>query len=372
MVPKLKVHFWNISGYVNIDIKTKSLIFEKILRRFSINEFAKKTGITNVSIGHFLKSKDSFMRISNLLSILNILKIPKKDVEIRILNYRDSSSKHPFPIKFPYYISPLDIRVVGVLIGDGNIHMSTGVMRWIQKDVSPLKNLIEELCMVKLSSHTNNTQITIPAFFGKILSHSLKLNLNQLNSEKFIERCLELPKVYSLSLLIAIIEDEGNIDSKNFSSINIRMSSKEKIIAIKKLCDHLSYKTSQIKDYKNSGAFGEYPMYKICILSDGIKKFGYDLTKLRAKYGRNIGFWKKENDFIKRWSICTNKKAEKDREGRKIHNDINELFKKHKKLSPLIVSNLLKIPYNRAYDLIKNMYWRGEIIKIKKGIYAKS
>lgn len=370
MVSNLKVHFWDIPGYVNLSANIKKAILKRMLSKYSIHNFSKNLKISNVSISHFLNNKNCLIRISNLADIISKLKISKQIIEKNIIEYKDTSSKKSFFIRFPYFLSPLDIRIGGVLIGDGNIHKITGMTRWIQKDVTPLKNLIENLLRNVLLIHTKNSQITIPAFFRKILCHSLSLKIAELNSEKFIEKCLELPKDYCLALLVSIIEDEGNIDSKNFGVIRIRMSSKEKIFAIEKLCNHLCYKTSDVISYKNKGNFGDNLMYNISILSDGIKKLGFDLLKLETNYGKEIGFWKKKNNFTERWKICISKKAEKDRKGRKLHENIRELFGKYKRLSPLRISKFLKIDYNRIYDLMKNMYRRKEIKRIKKGFYT--
>ena len=374
MVSKLRIHFWDIPGYININFETKKMILEKILQKYSISAFAKKLNISNVGVSYFLKNKNSFMKIKNLLNLIKCLKISKIDIEKNIIAYRDTSSKDPFFLNFPYYLSPLHMRVVGVLVGDGNVHKTNHMMRWIQKDPVPLKNLMKIILGDDVVFNIHDTQIVIPAFFGKILCHSLSLNLSFLASEKLIEKSLNLDKDYSLVLLIAIIEDEGNIDAKNCGGINIRMASKEIIYAIEKLCDYLGYKTSQIIFYKNNGTFStnnKKLMYKIQILSDGIKKLGYDLIKLKKKYGKEIGLWKKEDQFFRRWETCINKKAEKNREGRNIHNKINSLFVEHKTLSPLQVSRILLVSYDRIYDLMKNMRKRGEIKRVNRGTYTK-
>lgn len=369
MVPKLKINFWNLVGYINLDTKIKKLILNQILLKDSVHNFSKKLSISDVSLGHFLNNKKSFIRIVNLIEVVSQLGISKHVIEENITEYKDTSSKDPFSIKFPYVLSPLDMRIGGVLIGDGNIHKTNGAIRWVQKDPSPLRNLIKLQLGDNVSLSIKNNQITIPAFFRKVLCYSSNLDLGQLNSEKFIEWSLRLPEDYKLSLLLAIIEDEGNIDSKNFGVIKIRMSSKEKIAMIKELCDDLDYKTSEIVSYKNNGPFGANTMYGINILSDGIKKFGYDLLKLKGKYCGLIGFWKKEKEFIKRWKACISEKAEKNREGKEIHKEIIKLFLEYKILSPLKISKLLEINYDRIYDLIKNMHKRGEVIRISKGTY---
>ena len=81
----------------------------------------KKLDISNVSVSYFLRNKNSFMKISNFLNLIKCLKIPKTNIEKNIIAYRDTNSKDSFSINFPYYLSPLHMLVVGVLIGDGNI-----------------------------------------------------------------------------------------------------------------------------------------------------------------------------------------------------------------------------------------------------------
>lgn len=228
-----------------------------------------------MSLASFLKKEKSFIRIVNLLEILKNLQMSKYEIEKEIIGYKDTSSKESFFIKFPYVLSPLHIRVVGVLIGDGHIHKTTNLARWIQKDTTPLKKLIESVLEKQIYSNKEEMQVVIPAFFSKIICHALSLKFCSLATEEFIVKCLNLPKDYGLALLIALIEDEGNIDVKNCGGIDIRMGSKKIIFAIKSLCDYLRYKTSNTIPYKNKGSFGEGGlMYRIKINAEGIGRLG--------------------------------------------------------------------------------------------------
>lgn len=370
MVPKLKIHFWNISGYININKEWKETILKKILKNNSTYNFSKKLKVSNVSLCNFLYNKNSFVRTSNLMEIIKNLNVSKYLVEEKIIGYKDTSSKKPFLINFPYHLSPIDIRIVGVLVGDGNIHKTNGAIRWIQKDTTPLLKLLKKYIKGNITLSTKSNQITIPSFFKKISCYSLGLKPSELKTKKFMDQVLKLPKDYCLALLVAIIEDEGNIDPKNYSGINIRVSSKENIHSIKKICDRLEYPTSSITSYDNNGSFRiNSKMFKIKILSDGIKKLGQDLTKLQKKYLKEIGFWKKENKFIKRWDICTSKRSEKIREGKILHQKIIKMFLQNKELSPSEISKILNIKYDRIYDFIRNMNKRGEITRMERGVY---
>jgi DNA-binding Xre family transcriptional regulator len=372
MKPKLNIHFWDISGYINISFETKKLIFNLIKQKISLNKFSKKLKISGVSLNHFFKNKDSFIRISNLLEILKNINLSKSKIEKEIIGYKDTSSKDFFQIKFPYLLSPIHFRIGGVLIGDGNVHKTNKLLRWIQKDITPMKKLIEFVLNKKIYTDKKSFQIVIPSFFGKILCASLNLDFDSLANERFIDKILILPKNYRLALLISIIEDEGNIDVNNYGGINIRMSSKKIIFAIKQLCNSLDYKTSEIICYKNEGNFGNNIMYKVKINAEGIRKIGPDLLSLEKTFGNQISLWKKRKSFFDRWNKSIGEKAMKDLEGKKIHKQITELFKNNFQLCPLQISNELGIDYNRIYELIKNMLRRGELKRIGKGIYTQS
>lgn len=266
-----------------------------------------------MSLYHFLNHKENFIRIKNFVEILNVLKISLKFAEKYISFYRDTCSKEPFKIKFPYYFTPIDMRIISVLFGDGNVHKENNLARWIQKDVAPLKRLIEH--SLKTQIKTNGTQITIPAFFIKVAAKSLNLKKIEFNSTKFIKRSLELPKDYRLALLLALIEDEGNIDVKNYGGVSLRLSSKQGIYLISQLCASLGYKTSKISKYQNKGSFGDNIMYKMCVLSEGIEKIGFDVLNFEKEYSLLASLWTKRESLYNRWKICIGDRSKKNKEG---------------------------------------------------------
>ena len=284
MIINFKINFDRIEGFVNLDRAFKDEIKEKILSDLPVYKFAKKVEITSVSIGYFLNKDNSFISIKHLVEILKILNIKLRTADRYIIDFKDSNSKKNYDIKFPYYFTPVDMRIVGVLVGDGNVGKKNKLLRWIQKDINPLKELLYSKISYEVSNNYNKQlvvqQIVIPSFFGKFASSLFNLSLFELGTYKLVKRSLNLPKYYRIALLIAIIEDEGNIDPKNYSGINIRMSDRDVISNLKKLCDSLGYKTSKIIKYKNNlGSHKRNEMYKLNILSDGIFKLGYDILE---------------------------------------------------------------------------------------------
>jgi len=371
MVTNLKINFENLDGFVNLNKNFKGSIRKKILSNLPIYKFADKVGITAVHIGYFLNNHHSFISIEYLIKILKELEISFKKAEKNIIGYRDCNSKIIYKIKFPYYFNPIDMRIIGVLIGDGNVHKTNKMLRWIQKDVSPLKKLVSLKINYNKINKKKSMQFVIPAFFRKIACHSLDLKPTELGTYKFIQRSINLSKNYKLALLISLIEDESNIDPKNYGGINIRMSDKRIMNSIKELCDSLYYKTSKIIKYNNKNtAYGGNIMYKINILSEGIYKLGYDIKNFEKRFGKNASLWKKRDNFFKRWNTCIGKKAKKNKEGRELHKRLIELFKKNNVLSLNEIIKKIKIKRERLTDLLRHMHKRKEIYRIKKGNYS--
>ncbi len=369
MIFNFKINFWDIQGYINVNPNFKKQIKQKILSRTSINKFATKTNTTSMSLYLFLNNENNFIRIRNLIRILDLLKIPKSLAEKNIIFYRDTSSKEAFKISFPYHFSPIDMRIIGLLFGDGNIHKKNGMARWIQKDTTPLKKLIEKSLNIRIKAHTNEMQVTIPAFLTKIATKVLDLEQLELACSKIIEKSLKLPNDYKLALLLAIIEDEGNIDVKNYGGVSIRISSERGIKNVKEICNSLNYKTSNIKKYQNNGNFGNNIMYKLNIPSEGIEKLGFDLINFEKKYGLESSLWKKRNSFFQRWNICIGDKSKKNKEGSELHKKILSFFKEQEILSPKEVAVKFNEKSERIWDLMRRMCNYDEIERIKKGLY---
>ena len=370
MITNFKINFNKINGFVNLDKKFKDEIRKKILLYSPVYKFAEKVGITSVHLGYFLNNRDSLISIKYLIKILKALKISFRGAEKQIISYRDANGKIIYKIKFPYYFTPVDMRIIGVLIGDGNIHSNNKMLRWIQNDISPLKKLLFSKMNYNKINKKESKQFVIPAFFRKISCYFLNLKPSELGSHKLIQKSLDLPREYKLALLLAIIEDESNIDPRNYSGINIRMSDKDIINSLKELCNFLDYKTSKIIKYDNKdNTYGKNVMYRLNILSDGISKLGYNILDFEKKFGKNVSLWKKREDFFKRWYTCVGKRSKKNKDGQKIHKELINLFKRDKDLSLDEIAKKLKIKRVRLVDLLKRMCKRKEIYRIKRGLY---
>jgi hypothetical protein len=369
MEPDLKIHFWQIKGYVNIDRSLKNKLLEYIKNKTSIHNFSRGLNMSSVTLNCFLNRGDTHMRIQNLIQITKKRGIPLEEIEERIISFRDTNSKKSFNLRFPYSITPVDIRITGAIFGDGNIHKTNNLARWIQKDTTPMASLINIRLGTEIKQSSTAQQITIPAFIIKAVAAYLKITLQDVNKTKFLEACLHLPFEYRLALLLAIIEDEGNIDFKNYGGINIRISSKKGTLLIKQLIESLNYKVSGIKTYFNKGSFENNKMYKLTVPIAGIEKLWYDLLEFEKKYGPQAGLWTKRKPMLLRFKKGASERAKKCKEITDIKNKILLILEKNKIRSPKAISEEIKIATSRAQDIMRRMHNTGQIIRIKKGVY---
>ena len=144
------------------------------------------------------------------------------------------------------------MRIISCMVGDGNISKESKA-RWIQKDITPLKIIIDKHLGINSTFHrdaNNIYQLAIPSIYGKIFSNATKIK--KLSEKEILEKSLKLSKDFRISLLISLIEDEANIDYKSHIPIKIRLSNKDYLEIIKNLCDSLNYDTSSIKKYTNN------------------------------------------------------------------------------------------------------------------------
>jgi len=365
-----KINFWDIKCIVKVEVTLKDIIRKAIEKKYSINNFSKKLSISSMSLYQFLNNKRSMIRTKHLYEICSTLKLDPQKLQKYIIGYKDTNGRNIiYKIHFPYRFTPKDMRVVACVVGDGTMSRNGISARWIQKDILPLAHLLKNKLGYNPESYTDINyinQISIPSFFIKSFSHIIKEK--DLSKKKILERSLKLPEKFKLALLIAIIEDEGNVFYRSHHPISIRMSNLEYLNYIKKLCDSLNYKTSEITMYSNFATFGNNKMYSLHILSDGIKKLGYDILEFENKYGKRYGLWKKRENFFKRWRLCTNQWAEKIRSGRNLTKELVIVMKSERRftiselrkitgINRRILDSRLKILKNKRYI---NRIGRGE------------
>lgn len=362
------VHAWEINGFVNIKKKFKDTIKNYLfLKNKSYQKTSRMIGkISGASISDFLRNKDSFMKISNFFRLTNSLEIPKNVVETKIISYRDHNAQPKFKICFPYQFSPIILRIISYIPGDGSIRKN-GFARWTQKDTTQMQHLLKKL-EIPIKS-TKSKSLTLPRFLIKVSCVALGLKPEEISSPRFVERVINLPRLYKVQPILALIEDEATINAKNHGTINIRLTNKDLIKLYAKLCDSLGYKRSDITERKNTGFVTESKIYKLKILAEGIRKLNRDYDLIINKFGNIGGLWKKDTAFRKRCKKALSEKALKDKEGRKITKEVLKLFAIYNELSVKRICKLMNTKdYDRIYDKIRYLH---EIKKIKRTSYGE-
>ena len=138
MKNSLLVKFRDLMKYeklgVQIDPSYTNQIKNDIKIRFGTYEkAAKKAGFSHRVIYEMQKR---CIRVYNWNKLIILLELQIDDFEKHIIKIAD---KRTYNIRFPYEVSPLLIRLVSHIIGDGGYYGNNA--RWIQKDVQPIINV---------------------------------------------------------------------------------------------------------------------------------------------------------------------------------------------------------------------------------------
>ena len=136
------LHVWEVNGYVRLSDPLAQKLKAMVKSESSYKEFARQIGISPHTIRLIDKK---YTKISLLFRIINALELSPYMVEAKIASYIGSTNNELTrytPSPFPMKITPLHIRLVSHIIGDGTIGRAA---EWCQKDVSPLAQLQELL-----------------------------------------------------------------------------------------------------------------------------------------------------------------------------------------------------------------------------------
>jgi len=315
------IHAWELKGIIHTTIEFKLEIRRRVLEKFkSFQNAARNIGnITGVSISFFLRNEKVFMKTHKLYRITDNIGLPREEVERHIDLFKDFTNGPVFHIKFPVRFTPLMLRVISHVTGDGCA--SSNMLRWTQQDTTPLQKLIKSILGVEVNS--NKGQLTIPALIGKVTCAALILDRTDFKLPIFVEKIMELSKPFKLQFLLAIIDDEGTIDWKNYGGIDIRMSDKRLVEQIRNLCLSLGLKVSTLKEIENNGSFSteNSKLFRFKILAEGIRILSNDIQEIINNIGEIGSFWIKKDAFEKRvarlWKV---------RFPQKVNYNLNEFF----------------------------------------------
>jgi len=302
------------------------------------------------------------------IKILKLLKLSLKDLEPNITSICDKFIYH---IKFPHKVTPLHIRLISHILGDGCY--CQGSSYWIQKNVEPLILLEKKLLGIsgKKVKYDTADHVSIPAFYTKLICSFLKVRRSKLRSKKFFDKIIELPKPFRIELIAAILEDEARI-LPNTGSIRISMKSRTVLEGLAKIFDSLNYDRSEIKKVSNKGSFGESFLYQLFLRVMGSNNFYQDLQELVSEYGESADLWSKKNNFEMLISRNDGKKAE----GRELNwllaIKVISNFSGNKIITARKLMKMLKVDRPRADRVIRRLTNENLIKQKNRGVYLLS
>jgi len=290
---KLKIDFLKkINEKIDNNFKFKTAFLKKISQENKINLFFIKNIIK--------PSYKLFSPLDSWLLICKELDITKEELQSNISSYKTSGGINfvANPV-LPIKITPIFDMLLAHNIGDGTvINPGKGRLpyfgyRQFNKfyRVSYVRKIEEIFGKIKFKE--DYFEKSTRPYCPPVLS-SLFFKYYHLDVKSFISDTARIPslifdkgKESMLAVLIALIIDEGNIDS---TQITINLKNVALIGDLRDICERLHYKSKITQSLKEK----ETNYARLHILREGMKKFYEDYAELNSKYSIiNLG-WKGE------------------------------------------------------------------------------
>jgi len=367
MARSLEIHIKDLAqfSYLGIGVNKEfgDEIKDKLKRKFgSIATVSKLAAIPTFTISQIGRRNT---RQYIWIKILKLLKLSLEDLEPNIVSICD---KFVYHIKFPHDITPLHIRLISHILGDGCY--CQGSSYWIQKNVEPLIALEKRLLGIsgKKVEYDTADHVSIPAFYTKLVCSFLKVKRSKLRSKRFFDKIIQLPKSFRVELIAAILEDEARI-LPHTGSIRISMKSRVVLEGLAKVFDSLNYNRSEIKKVPNKSSYGESFLYQLFLRVLGSNRFHQDLQESVSKYGESADLWSKKNVFETLISRNNGKKAE----GRELNwllaTKVISVFSGNKIITAKKLVKVLKVDRPRADRVIRRLTNENLIKQKSRGMY---
>jgi len=236
------------------------------------------------SFRHIFDNKYSnFRPFSEFLLVCEKIGISKTELERNVTAYRTTKG-HIVVYKpvLPVNINPIFDMLVAHIMGDGCCIKPKGkkpYFNYVQcgKELRMLFLKKVERCfgILKYDEEYFNEKrmIYIPVVVSSFLSQYYSLrpaDFDEKNAE-IPEKVFNHGKEHILAFLIAMIIDEGHVDS---SQIEIGLYNKKLTIGLNRICSILGYDSTLVLSKRSH----------LYILAEGVKKFWGDYQRLKAKY----------------------------------------------------------------------------------------
>ncbi|PIN95169.1 hypothetical protein COU53_00660 [Candidatus Pacearchaeota archaeon CG10_big_fil_rev_8_21_14_0_10_30_48] len=291
-------NIWDLNR-VNIKINLNFLdkINKKIIMKFqtkraAYNYIFKSEKIPFSSFKNLLKkshAKRFFVPLDIYLDIIEILEISKENLQQNIISYKTAGGINYIenPI-LPIKITPMFDMLLAHHIADGTVidpkkgRLPYFGYRQFNKfyRIQYVKKLEEVFGKIKYKE--DYFEKSTRPYCPSVLS-SLFFKYYKLDNKGFLSEKARIPKVIFdkgkesiLSVLVAFIIDEGNIDS---TQITIHLKNKFLIKDLCNICERLNYVYKFTDDSKNENNY-----FKLHILREGMEKLYEDYLLLHSLY----------------------------------------------------------------------------------------
>jgi len=377
----MKVHAWEINGFVKLSNNNANFL-EKIIKRkySSFSKFSNDCKVDRRTICRACQREGSgFIKISSLFKFTNFLKLRRNSIEKHIEFYKDSrvgAYGRTYRLDFPFMITPKVIRLVSHIVGDGSVYKDC--IKYSQNDASYIKKLSEDvvkpLSELKIGIRYKNglfkeQVFDIPMVVAKCVSKFLNISLKDFKNSIFIEKCLKLPKDFKVQVLAALTVDEGHVPKKKIS-----MSDKGIVEKLCDIVDSLGYGRTNIRferyphKYKDKVYFPE--MYSFILLGDGIRDFSKDLKKIVSRYGASLDLWNKQNELENAVKSHNYIFLEKHKKAKDLAIRIASLARNEKVIRRHTIIKQFNANPDSIDFILKTLVNKNKISRIDHGVYS--
>ncbi len=257
---------------VKFNKKFKNKLFKRLKERISQRDFAKRISITENTISTWKLKEETFIQLKAIREIIDICRSNWREIEENIVGYKSRRDKKVIRCpKLPISDSKELREIIIHLMADG---CTEGYNAYYNYDENAKREFIKELKTVfgdiDIKYHWDH--VNLPMAVAYILSHHFKIS--------FLSKKCRVPKEffltnkeYLISVIRAMIVDEGTIDGSN---IRLDSCNQDFLEDIKKICNLLNIKCG--KTWKSSG-----PIYRFNILAESIEKVHKEIGNIPIK-----------------------------------------------------------------------------------------
>ncbi len=350
---------WQLDGLVYLDRKFTN-VYQHRIKDFGVTKLSKNLGLDYGTVANIYR-RDKPIRINQLQKSCKMLHIDADFAERSIVAFTQNL-KTKYYVKFPIKITPLSLRLVSMITGDGSMTDSSALWTQHKSRIIYGAKFLKEChgfnSLIRLSIGSDCCVLSLPKFF--IDGMLQKLNSESPKNKDFFESVINLPREWQFQVFAQIVVDEGSPDN-NFQISQMTAKTADGIELLIKSLDYRYTRTSRGFYFKTES----FPAIKA--------DFEYALKT----YGKFGGFWFKDKRFNRACKLIDPKFSENLRLADEKFSDALKIIKTRKKtfnykdikkfsnisLTPIRARMTKSIESGRIVRLDRNLYTFPENLK---------